>query len=63
MRFYDSGKGKQRYQKRRIVQEYEVYRELIRNTYSKHCFLWISKSGFKEQRVEGEERQKTLKNF
>ena len=48
IRFYDSGKGKQRYQKRRLLQQYKVRIELIRNTYSKHCFLWISKSDFIE---------------
>ena len=48
IRFYDSGKGKQRYQKRRILQQYKLRIELIRNTYSKHCFLWISKCDFIE---------------
>ena len=48
IKFYDSEKRKQRYKKCRIVYQYKVYRELIRNTYSKHCFLWVSNSGFIE---------------
>ena len=41
IKLYDSGKRKQRYKKCRIVCQYKAYRELIRNTYSKHCFLWV----------------------
>ena len=34
-----------------LFNNHTIYIELTTNTYSKHCFLGISKSGFVEQRV------------